>query len=186
MSRGERKVCRICEQCGEGFSSPASWVGRFCSKPCNYAWVKAQPRRQTAQSIRRLSDRESLPAGTPSRYKAANGYIVLRWKVGIRSYVEALEHRVVAGRAAPHVHHKNRKRDDNDKENLAPLTSLDHGAAHSRIDFNEASRLYHEGWSLSLLAVRYGVGNVTVLRFLKRRGVKMRTLSESWKFRKVS
>ena len=76
--------------------------------------------------------------------------------------------------------------DDNSCSNLKPVSVLEHRAEHSRINLEEAARLYSEGWSLPRLAEKYGVGNSTVLRFLRRRGVRIRSLSEAWKFRKVS
>lgn len=134
-------------------------------------------------STRRLRADEHIPAGTPRRFHTVDGYILLRWRLGVGEYVEALEHRVIAGRLAPEVHHKNRQRDDNRPENLLPVSSLEHGSEHSRINFSEAAELYAGGWSLPDLAHRYGVHNSTVLRFLRRRGVTLRTLTEAWKVR---
>lgn len=134
-------------------------------------------------TIRQLKHGDPMPAGEPRRYANRDGYIRLRWKVGPYAYVEAYEHRVVAGLDAPAVHHRNRQTGDNSPDNLAAVTHLDHAAEHSRIDAPEAAALYAEGWSLIRLAKRYGVGNPTIMRFLKRRGVKMRSLSEAWQFR---
>lgn len=176
-------VDRVCQQCGIAFRSPRDWVGKFCGKPCVRLWLRTRPRRQTRQSIRRLRDDEPLPSGEPERYKAGSGYVVLRWKVGVRSYVECLEHRAVAGRHLPEVHHRNRMRDDNRPENLLPVTTLEHGEQHSTIKFDEAARLYASGWSLVALARRYGVHYVSVLRFLKKRGVAIRTPWETRRLR---
>lgn len=136
--------------------------------------------------IRQLRRGEPIPEGQPARYRSDKGYIRLRWKVGVYSYVETYEHRIVSGFVGEHTHHKNEVKDDNRRENLAPLSRLEHAAEHSRVDFKEAAALYASGWSLPRLAKKYGVGNVTVMRFLKRRGVKMRTLTEAWKVRRAS
>lgn len=175
----------VCNQCGRSYFGDLSMrrVHRFCGQPCWAAWRKAQPRRHTPQQIRRLRDDEPIPSAVPKRCKA-RGYIVLRWKVGVRSYVEILEHRYVAGRHMPHVHHKNHDKTDNSPDNLQPLTTLDHGAEHATVNFAEAAELYVNGWSLPRLARRYGVGSGNVLRGLRKRGVKMRTVAESWVVRR--
>jgi hypothetical protein len=129
--------------------------------------------------IRRLRDDEPIPAGQPRRYvNKCHGYVVLRWKTGTRQYVEMLEHRYVAGRTTPHVHHINRNRQDNRPENLRPVTPLEHGAEHSVVDWVEAADLYAEGWHLKRLADRYCVHYVGLLRGLRKRGVKMRSAAE--------
>lgn len=138
---------------------------------------------KTRTQIRKLLSGEQIPPGEPARYKNAAGYVRLRWKVGVCQYVEVYEHRLIAGLDSPEVHHCNLKTDDNRPENLIPLTSIEHGEKHSRIDGAEAARLYAEGWSLPRLARRYGVGDVTVLRFFKRRGFKLRSLVDAWKYR---
>ena len=126
-------------------------------------------------SIRRLRDDEPLPPHEPKRYHRANGYVILRWRVGVEEYVEVYEHRIIAGRpVGKHVHHINRNRADNRPENLKRVTSKEHGAEHVSFDLAEACRLYELGWTLHQLSRRYGVHHVTVLRALKARGVQMR------------
>lgn len=178
-----RNPPRTCEQCGRSFSGESRT--RFCSRACVHRWNNSRPKHATPIQCRRLTTAEAIPTSEPHRYKQRAGYIILRWKVGVRSYVEALEHRVVAGFVGDHVHHENGRKDDNRPDNLVPLSAREHSAAHSRVNMAEAVRLYREGWSLPRLAARYGVGNVTVMRSLKLRGVTMRTLSEAWKFRKA-
>lgn len=176
----------LCDQCGLAFEGEGSTrrVHRFCGQPCWALWRRALPRQITPVQMRRLRDDEPLPTGTPRRFRTRDGYWLVRWKVGTRSYVEALEHRMLTGRQTPVVHHKNRHRDDNRPENLQPVTSLEHGAQHSRINLQEAVALYAAGWSLPTLARRYVVHDATVLRFLRRRGVVLRTLTEAWQVRK--
>jgi hypothetical protein len=105
--------------------------------------------------------------------------------VGVNSYVETYEHRLVAGLDAPEVHHINHVKDDNRPENLAPVSSLEHGAHHSRIDIPEATALYASGWSLQKLAAKYGVFHSTVYWVLKRRGVRLRTAAEALQFKEA-
>lgn len=166
----------ICISCGKDFRRKRhkDRPNMLCSQPCWWTFRKSLPSRATPHEIRRLRDDEPIPAGTPRRYRTRDGYTIFRWKVGRRVYVEALEHRVVAGRDLPHVHHKNRDRMDNRPENLQSLTPLDHGAEHATVNFKEAAALYNAGWSLPKLGRHYGVHTVTVMRGLKRRGVVMR------------
>lgn len=131
--------------------------------------------------IRQLRPGEVVPTGEPRRYRSSHGYIRLRWRVAPNELVEAYEHRIVAGTMAPEVHHRNGLKDDNRPENLVSLSTLEHAAEHSSVDYVEASQLYRDGWSLPMLAKRYGVGNVTIMRSLKLRGVQMRTLKEACK-----
>lgn len=74
-----------------------------------------------------------MPCGEPKRYPNGDGYIRLRWKVGIEQYVETYEHRVFDGVVtdAEHVHHRNEVRDDNSPENLEPMTAEEHNAHHA-------------------------------------------------------
>src|SRR5687768_7439307 len=110
---------RLCEQCGASFTQTDSSKGRFCCRPCWYAWRSAQPRKVTPKSVRLLQPGEPVPSGKPGRYKNIHGYIVLRWRVGRSQYVECLEHRLQCGLPVnQHVHHKNHQKDDNRPENL--------------------------------------------------------------------
>jgi predicted transcriptional regulator with HTH domain len=78
-------------------------------------------------SIRRIDE---IPTGTPRRYADGRGYIRLRWKVGVERYVEAYEHRVVAGLPDAHVHHKDENKANNCPGNLQPLTPEEHVRVH--------------------------------------------------------
>lgn len=159
---------------------------RCCSLPCNWAWRNNQPKKPRSWTCRRLNADEPIPAGVPKRYRMSDGYIVLRWKVGLSSYVEVLEHRLIAGRDAPEVHHKNRIKDDNRPENLEPLSTNAHGEAHATWPVSEACNLYRSGWSIPRLAKKYGHDTSLIMRALKRRGVQMRTAAEAWAIRKMN
>lgn len=104
---------------------------------------------------------------------------MLRWKVGVRQYVEAFEHRIVTGRVSPEVHHINGVKTDNRPENLMPVTTLEHGAEHAKWNIEEACERYRAGWSLCALSRDYGVNTTQVLRSLRKRGVRMRTMKEA-------
>ena len=137
-------------------------------------------------TIRQLQPGDPVPTGEPRRYANKKGYVRLRWKVAPYEYIEVYEHRLVVGLPPGHVHHKNEVKGDNRGDNLRRVTRLEHGEEHSRINFTEAAALYESGWSLPQLSDRYGVHNSSVMRFLKKRGVQMRTLSESWRFRRTA
>jgi len=129
---------------------------------------------RVGNKIRQLRAGEPVPSSTPKRYRNASGYIRLRWKVGFKEYVEAYEHRVVAGVVglAVHVHHKNRDKRDNAPDNLQPMEAKAHGVHHKKPtwDVAEAMRLYGEGWSTTRMADRYGVNSATIFRVLTLRG----------------
>lgn len=60
---------------------------------------------------------------------------MLRWKVGTKSYVAALEHRIVDGVAVGgdlQGHHRNGVKSDNRRENIEYLTCADHAREHGR------------------------------------------------------
>lgn len=178
----------ICAQCGVRFilrNRSKHRPNTFCSAPCWYSFRKAMPRVGVPQSLRRLRNDEAPPSGIPKRFKTRDGYWLLRWKVGVRSYVEALEHRLIAGRHMPHVHHVNGNRTDNRLSNLQPLTQTDHAMLRATIDYIEAAELYRSGWSLPRLSRHYGLNNATMLRSLRKRGVVLRTVKESWVIRKA-
>lgn len=171
---------RICVGCGHQFDAlldniKKGW-GRFCSKPCYHQWRSRQPSKAHTLNIRRLSEGEAIPAGTPRCYLTNDGYVLLRWKIGPRQYVEALEHRVIVGLDAEQVHHINGDKTDNRPENLEPVSASAHTQKHvqPQFDVDEAAQLYREGWSLPRLARKYGVHAVSIMRTLKRRGVTMR------------
>lgn len=130
--------------------------------------------------IRQLKAGEPMPAGEPARYLSGHGYIRLRWKVGVRSYVEVYEHRVHQGVVtdAEHVHHENHRRDDNRPENLKGLSASEHRRRHQVIDRPYAVKLYREGASTTEVARRLGTHAGNVSRILRDEGVKARRKSD--------
>lgn len=130
--------------------------------------------------IRTLRPGEPVPTTPPRRYHTTDGYIRLRWKLGVGRYVETLEHRVVDGQVttAEHVHHKNRIRDDNRPENLEYLDSQSHSTRHRSVDRAEVVRRYESGQSIVDLSLSMGRDTGALSRILRAEGVQMRTTSD--------
>lgn len=129
--------------------------------------------------VRRLRPGQTLPNGEPKRIKTTDGYIALRWKIGVHSYLEVLEHRVVAGVVTDdHVHHWNRQRDDNNPENLKILDAKTHGYLHSRrmFDIEKAIHLYELGYGTPMIGKMLGVDGSNIYRALRKAGIKSRGL----------
>ena len=128
-------------------------------------------------SIRRLRPGEAIPLGEPRRYPTSDGYIVLRWKIGVRTYLDALEHRIFDGRitTAEHVHHINHNTTDNRPENLEGFTSRTHRQKHGKIDWDKAWRLYEQGHSTTEVAEQLGSFAGNISRGLRQRGHTLRS-----------
>lgn len=144
--------------------------------------------------IRRLTHGDEIPDSEPRRYSHSEGYVVLRWKVGVEEYVEAFEHRVVMGLPPPHlhVHHRDGDKTNNSPDNLELMSVAEHSSHHAEpkptvrwrrrngrralrgFPRHEAAQLYREGWSTTELADRYGVDASNISRGLRARGVEMR------------
>ena len=140
------------------------------------------------QRLRQLQPGERIPEGTPRYYKDAVGYVRARWTVAPHEQVEIREHRIVEGvviSADIHVHHINGIKCDNRPENLQLLDQSTHCQHHHPVTFDvaEAYRLYEAGASLPTLADKYGRHFVTIMRAFKRRGLPVRSLTESWVYR---
>jgi Mor family transcriptional regulator len=145
--------------------------------------ASAEPTIKQKTTIRQLKPGEPLPPGPPKRYKAGHGYIRLRWKIAPRQYVETYEHRLDGDHVttAEHVHHKNRRRDDNRPDNLKPLSAAEHAEHHTEEYHRRAHRmakLYEEGWSTVELSRKFRISTTCVYRRLVDVGVTMRSAEE--------
>lgn len=132
------------------------------------------------RKIRRLGHGEVPPVGIkPCRFTNDTGYVVLRWKIGVRNYVEVSEHRLIAGLPPPdvHVHHRNGDKTDNRPENLELLTLPQHSKRHRPvidIDIKRAKSLYASGLSFAAVAEAMGLRISKVQRALVVDGVTPR------------
>lgn len=140
--------------------------------------------RTTSQSvIRQLCPGEAVPTTSPRRYRTSQGYIRLRWKVGIRGYVETYEHRVLDGRVttAEHVHHKNRDKTDNRPENLEHLTADEHAAEHGQEALARRRvivDMYERGQSIPTISKVIGMDTGAISRHLAAAEVETRTKAD--------
>ena len=127
-------------------------------------------------TIRRLQPGAPVPTEPPRKYVTTDGYIVYRWRIAPRTYVEALEHRIIDGRVttARHVHHRNGDTTDNRPENLQPVNPTEHRREHSHVDYEKAWRLYKSGLSTIEVGKWLGCNPATISRGLRDRGHKLR------------
>ncbi len=134
--------------------------------------------------IRTLRPGDPIPDSAPRRLKNGSGYMRLRWSVGDGNYVEAYEHRVIAGLPACEVHHKNGDKTDNRPENLEVISASDHRKHHAnerrRMDPHQALEMYRSGVSTPKIAKFFGVNNATVFRALDKVGVSFRSAGSYW------
>jgi len=127
--------------------------------------------------VRTLAPGEKVPEGIPGRYLRSHGYVLLRWRVGVRQYVETYEHRVFDGYVTTedHVHHANHVRSDNRPENLRPLAADEHYVIHGDPAWwVRAARLYGTGHSTYEVGKRLSRNAATVYRALVKMGVPLR------------
>jgi len=94
-----------------------------------------------------------------------------------------LEHRAIAWDAgifsdpSLHVHHRDHDRSNNSLSNLEPMTKKAHSKIHAaatKLDRDEAVRLYLSGLKMAEVAAVMGTHSGRVSRMLKERGVKAR------------
>lgn len=101
-------------------------------------------------TIRSLRSDEPNPEGEPRRYEDRDGYVRLRWKIGVRQYVERLE-----------------------RDESGSLVRTKPPKA-KRIDAGEVVRLYREGMTQTEIAERIGCNHGAVSRVLARQGEQVR------------
>lgn len=129
---------------------------------------------------RTLQPGEPVPNCEPRRRRLSHGYILLSWRVGVRSYVVALEHRFVMGMPPKGtiVHHRNHDKSDNRPENLEVLGSrAEHNQHHPTqytFDVDEAVRLGRAGQRARAVATTLGVSPQSIRRVFKRNGIPTR------------
>lgn len=141
---------------------------RFCGQ-CRRSRFKC--------SLRSLGPGEQVPDDKPRRYIRSNGYVLLRWRIAPRHYVEAYEHRVFDGRVTitEHVHHINHDRADNRPENLLPLSAAEHSSLHGNPRWwVQAARMYSSGLSTYQVGKQLGRNPASVYRALVQMGVPTR------------
>lgn len=140
--------------------------------------LSATPYKMT--TARRMED---IPEGVaPQRHAGAGGYIFLIWKIGIRQYVRAPEHRYVMGfPAGKQVHHVNEDVTDNRPENLRVVTPREHRQIHGKVDMPLVVRLYENGYTTVQIGKVLGVHSSQIFRRLRAAGVVLRSHGESRK-----
>jgi hypothetical protein len=129
------------------------------------------------RTYRTLKPGEAIPTGSYYRKHTKHGYVLRVWRVAPKTYVQCLEHRVVAGVVTrDHVHHVNGIKDDNRPENLQVISPGEHTRIHHTlpVDEGEICRLYSEGWSSLRISAELGIATATILRVLERNDVERR------------
>lgn len=180
----------VCKRCGGVGMVESSNAKRqlFCSRSCWRAW-KQEHANPTPHVMEYASSAQQLPDGEPRRYVSAHGYVRLRWKVGTRKYVEAWEHRIVAGaHSGEAVHHRDRVRDNNEPSNLERMDPLEHCRLHGeerRIDrMDQIVAEYVAGATLTELSHKYHCRGL--YRAIARCGVHMRSRVEAGRSRRLA
>lgn len=175
------RICAVddCDRVAEA----RGWCGRHYQR-----WVKygdpshpvkpngQDKRHYTPPSVRYLKPGEPVPTGTPKRYTNVHGYVILRWRVAPRTYVETLEHRVVDGRVteAANVHHRDHDKRNNDPANLLHTDKNTHAKSHESVPRILAAELYAKGMTTIEIAELLGTHPGNISRKVRAEGVPTR------------
>lgn len=130
-----------------------------------------------SKCIRRwLKAGDEVPNSKPTRYLSSAGYVTLQWKLQPGIFVRVYEHRLVAGLPSSDldVHHINGVKTDNRPENLQVLSRSSHAELAVGFDVDAAASAYLSGASFNDISRSVGIDATSVLRTLKRRGLKPR------------
>ncbi len=181
LTMGDRtSICAV-EDCGKQ-AVTRGWCQRHYRRWLRHGdpltIFRAEAGQSTGTRMRYLRPGDPIPEGEPKRYINVHGYVILRWRVGPCEMVETLEHRVVDGHVttAPHVHHIDGNKQNNDPSNLAFVDSRTHRNLHRTTSRAEVVRLYGDGQRTTTeVAQLLGTHAGNVYRILIEEGVKVRS-----------
>lgn len=145
----------------------------YCKSHYEYERRKDAGRTPWSAEIERITCLDDVPPRPPDHRRVTGaGYVSLRWKVDVGTYLECYEHRLVMGFPDGVVHHRNGVKDDNRLENLEVLGVGEHTREHKkRLDDAVVVTLHRTGLSTYKIAGIVGAHASTVWRSLQRSGL---------------